>query len=272
MRYGGGGQDLNYLAYMYTVSLLVAVYLATNSLTLDRYLRWLYWGVAAACAMGTLLTGSRGGFACLIASGVFTMVLAGMSRRRIFTIVQILGMALVIYFLVRSSLPSMLLERATLGGGGASLAEDPRIRIWLQGLASVRRNPLFGVGAGVYATVTAIDGGKAYVAHNTFISVAVELGLVGLALYLVYIAMLFRAAWRLPRRERMLWTGCMVIWFLAAVSAGSQIDKFTWFLHTMVLVQAAAYTQTRPARKVPTYPVRPIPAVRGPMPPRAGHV
>jgi O-antigen ligase len=200
------------------------------------------------------------------------MVLAGLSRRRVITIVQILGLALVIYFLVWSILPSTLLERATLGGGGGtSLAEDPRIRIWMQGLASLRQNPLLGVGAGAYVTVTGAGGGKAYVAHNTFISVAVELGLVGLALYLAYIYMLFRAAWRLPKRERMLWTGCMAIWFLAAISAGSQIDKFTWFLHTMILVQSAAYIQSQRARNAAAHPVRPMPVARGPLPPRAGH-
>ena len=57
---------------------------------------------------------------------------------------------------------------------------------------------------------------------------------------------------------------------LMPLSAGSQIDKFSWFLHVMVLVQAAACTQPRPVRKLPPYPGRAVPVVRGPMPPRFG--
>ena len=45
-RYTGGGSDMNYLAYMCSAAILIAVYLATNPLPLDRFCRWFYWGMA----------------------------------------------------------------------------------------------------------------------------------------------------------------------------------------------------------------------------------
>ena len=50
-RFSGGGQDLNYLAYMLNVAILVAIYLAGSSRPLDRFLRWWYWGFAAWWAL-----------------------------------------------------------------------------------------------------------------------------------------------------------------------------------------------------------------------------
>jgi O-antigen ligase len=228
--------------------------------------------MAVACALGTLLTGSRGGFVCLLIAGGSSLVLAGVARRRILTILQVATVIVFVYVLVRYIVPAALLDRVTRP---ETLAEDPRMRIWARGLGALWQNPLFGVGAGAYAPATLISGERGSVAHNAFLSVVVELGVVGLAIYLTYVVMLFRAAWRMPRREKLLWTGVMVVWFFNANSAGSQTDKFGWFLHVMVLVQAAACTQHRPVRHRPVrkrspYPSRAVTIVRRPTPPRSG--
>lgn len=267
MRFSGGGQDLNYLAYMYSVSILVAVYLATNSSPVDRFCRWFYWGLAVLCALGTFLTGSRGGFVSLVTAGVFAMILAGMARRRILTVLQILAVAVFIYVLVQYVVPVALLNRVTQE---QSVEADPRAVIWARGWAAFLQSPILGVGAGAYGLATAVSGERASVAHNTFLSVLVELGVIGIALYLTYTVMLFRAAWRLPRREKLLWTGVLVVWFLSANSAGSQIDKFSWFVHVMVLVQAAASVEPAGVRKRRPYPNLDVPIVRKLMPPRFG--
>jgi O-antigen ligase len=249
-----------------SVSVLIAVYLATNVTALDRYCRWFYWGMAILCALECMLTGSRGGFISLLTAGVFAMILAGVSRRRILMIVQVLAVGLFVVILVRYIDPAALLTRVT---HEQSIAEDPRYGIWMRGLSAVWKSPILGVGAGDYATATAASGERSAVAHNTFISVLVELGVIGLALYLWYTVLLFRAAWRMPRREKFLWLGVLAVWFFSANSAGSQVDKFSWFVHVMVLVQAAACLQSRPARGLFPYPNRTVPIVRGPKPPRS---
>ncbi len=250
---------MNYLAYMCSAAILIAVYLATNPLPWDRFCRWFYWGMAVLCAITTVLTGSRGGFGCMLAAGLFSMVLAGVSRRRILTVLQVLAAVACVYFLARYIVPAALLNRVVWD---EPIAEDPRWGIWQRGLAVFWQHPLLGVGAGTYATATAVLGQRTMTAHNTFISILVELGTVGLALYLWYTIMLFRAAWRLPRREKLLWLGVLAIWFVNANSAGSQIDHFSWFLQIMVLVQAAACPKTRPAKKLPPYQVRVVPVAR----------
>ena len=95
--------------------------------------------------------------------------------------------------------PEELLDRVTLsGGGGTSLSEDPRVRIWTRGVELFWKRPILGYGTGSFFTVAADDNGVKRAPHNIFISVGVELGIVGLVLYLIYLALLFCAAWRLP--------------------------------------------------------------------------
>ncbi len=246
-RFTGGGQDLNYLAYMLCVAVLISVYMARNQRPLDRALRWGYWGLAAWCVLQTMLTGSRGGLLSLLITSVFVALLSGMKvgkalARKIMRIAIRLVLILAVgWFLGRTFVPQELFNRFTLGGaGGTSIEDDPRVRIWNRGMEGFWKHPIMGVGCAGFYTVAADEKGVARAPHSTFISVLVELGVVGLALYLLFLALLFRAAWRLPHRERLFWLGVLSISVLNCITCGSQGDKFTWFLYAMVVVQEAA--------------------------------
>jgi O-antigen ligase len=63
-----------------------------------------------------------------------------------------------------------------------------RIQLWAEGLKIFRLYPLFGTGLGGWAALS----GHYLSPHNTYLHVAVELGLVGLALYLIYIALFMK--------------------------------------------------------------------------------
>ena len=262
-RYTGGGHDLNYLAYMYSVSVLIAVYLATNSLTVDRYCRWFYWGLVAACGFGTVLTGSRGGFVALVIAGIFAMVLAGVARRRIFAVLQVLALAAVVFVLVRYIVPATVTGRVS--EATQNMWDDPRMRILQRGLAAIWNNPLFGSGNGSFMQVTLVRDDKLRASHNTYLGIVVELGFVGLTIYLVYLIMVFRATLRLPRREKLLWLGIFVVLFWNSFFGGGLFDRLTLFLHVMLLVQAAALARpsgNRPSQQAARRAI----ATVGPLP------
>ena len=52
VRYSGGGHDLNYLAMMFAISIVIAIYLASNPSKPERKLRWGYWAYVAAAVLG----------------------------------------------------------------------------------------------------------------------------------------------------------------------------------------------------------------------------
>ena len=268
-RFSGGGLDMNYLAYMCSVVVLIGVYMATNPSPLERLLRWGYWAIVMLCAVQVVLTGSRGGLISLVVAGVFAMVLAGASRRRIFAVLQVLVAAVLVIVVVRTFIASELLDRVTFsGGGGTSIEDDPRMRIWAAGIRAFQRNPLLGVGDGAYATATA-EGGKPAPSHNTFVCLLAEVGIAGTALYLVYLAMLFRSALRLPWREKVFWLGIMMVSMCNAVTCGSLIDRFTWSLYTLLLVQEVMFrgaSASRSRKPLPRGAGRPIVAPLRPNP------
>ena len=69
----------------------------------------------------------------MLMAALFAMVLAGVSRRRILTILQVLAAGRSFYVLARFCLfPAAPLNRVTRE---QPLAEDPRLGIWKRGLA-----------------------------------------------------------------------------------------------------------------------------------------
>ena len=271
MRVSGGGHDLNYLAMMFAVSIVIAVYLATNSSRLDRKVRWGYWGYTAAAVLGALLTGSRAGLACLMVTGFFCMLLAGFSLRRALQwskyLVPASLLALVVRFVVPAALQSRLLE-------GTATADSFAVRIgyWTRGItSSFVAQPMTGVGLGGYSAVTtALTGTKTGVAHNVAISILVELGVVGIVLFLVFVVSLYRAAWHMPWREKCFALALLTVWLIASMSAGSQIDHFSWFLQGLVATMAAACQQKPQGGRSRPYPSMGLPALGRRLRPRFG--
>jgi O-antigen ligase len=152
------------------------------------------------------------------------------------------------------------------GGGGTSIEDDPRMKIWSRGMDAFWKSPLVGVGSGGFFTAAEDERGLKRAPHNTFVSVIVELGVVGLVLYLVFLLLLFRAAWRLPHRERLLWIGILTITVVNAMTCGSQGDKFTWFLYAMASAQEAALGPLANKRRAkPVLPGGAMPQVIGPL-------
>lgn len=73
-------------------------------------------------------------------------------------------------------------------------ANRGRVAIWERGLESLFTRP-WGAGGGAYQSVDLRLGGAGLTAHNSFLQVAVELGIAGL---LIYVSM-YRSAWRTSR-------------------------------------------------------------------------
>jgi O-antigen ligase len=69
-----------------------------------------------------------------------------------------------------------------------------------------------------------------YVAHNTFLSVLVELGIVGALLLGGLLVSAFRSALRMPSLERCLWVALLLTWSVGVSSLTWEYRKPTWFL------------------------------------------
>jgi O-antigen ligase len=138
------------------------------------------WGLITLFAYASTLTNSRGGYIGVAGTISTYLLLATKGIKRIFYLSIGFGVLMVLA-------PARL---ASTTGGDASRAVN-----WGEGLAAFKAHPIFGVGYGNYADFNT----ELQVAHNTYIHVLSETGLLG---YVAFICLLYFTLIRLWRRIR----------------------------------------------------------------------
>ncbi|HEX7785874.1 MAG TPA: O-antigen ligase family protein [Methylomirabilota bacterium] len=190
--------DPNYFSLSALLSLPFAFYLLrTRQPKWERYF-------CIACLVLTLLgfalAASRGGLLGLAAS---VMVIAWRSRARVK--VMSAAVALLIPLMILS--PSSPLGRLFYPTYSDEDSSNSRLILWTAGLEMMRSHPLVGVGVGNYkeALDTVAPPGVSIrfsVAHNTYIQIGSELGVIGLLVFLGIIVTTLRSTERIRRAAR----------------------------------------------------------------------
>jgi len=248
VRYTGGGLNPNNLSLLLALSVPIAVYLASRSSPRLKFLRWAYWAFIPADVTGVFLTGSRGGVTAMTVGIILTLVVAplGKWRFKLMFIVCVVAASVLIPKLVSSC----LLERVGEGIHSHSFAN--RLEIWQKGFECWLEHPAIGVGAQGYswaATGTLQRPGQ--VAHNTFLQVLVDLGVVGLALYALCAALLLRCIWLMPRTECFLWLTVFAVWATGAMASSIGYHKYTWLVFALIFSQSSALCNGVPMHRQP---------------------
>lgn len=189
-------------------ALAVGVALAVALALALRDNPWLRAGAAVGiplCLLALFLTVSRGGLVSLAAVLIAGVVVAGGARKATLAFVAIAAIGSFVYFTAFA--PPEARDRIVASDGGTG-RED----LWKVGWRMVEANPVIGIGAGNFATSSVhyllepgvimrpdfiVDDPK--VAHNTYLEVLAELGIVGLALFLWIIGYSLLAAVRAAR-------------------------------------------------------------------------
>jgi O-antigen ligase len=253
-RYAGSGFDPNDLGLILALSLPMSFYLA--AIQRNQRVVWVYrlQQILAILAIG--LTSSR---AALIAAGVALLyVPIALSWAKTFR-EKCLFFALLA--IVSSCMVAFLPENSwkRWGGIGAELQHGTwgkRKLIWSAGVDLFREHPLIGVGAGSFGTATqralpasiARDNPFLPAAHNTFLSILAEEGLLGFALLLLLLFSLVLPVLRLPAIERSLWLVVLATWATGVFTLTWEDRKPTWFLFGVI----ASWTALRslPRKKI----------------------
>jgi O-antigen ligase len=258
--------DPNDLAMTLALALPMAWYLA---MTHRRHLvRWICGIYVPICAVSIGLTGSRGG---LVATCValmivpLTMVRLSAGRRAVAIFVLVISGVLTTAYL-----PDTVIARfATTGSefeGNVSIGG--RFKLWRAGLYAFLDKPIIGYGPGAFKPAIMPQLGRlAQVAHNSYISVLVEEGLVGFVLYGLMLVSVWLAIRRLPvldRRFAMVLMGTLAV---AMLPLTWEDHKVVWFILAALLGLAkadpvplqAAYEHFRSRQRVPAGPPRPAP-------------
>lgn len=244
-RFSAGGLDGNDLAMVLALSLPMAWYLG---MVLRRpLLRWACRAYLPVAVLGVGLTGSRGG---MLATTVALMFIPlSMTRLSPGRLVTALVMLLAAGCLAVAFVPETLIERlATTGTEVEAGRFGGRGKLWKAGLAVVPENPVFGHGIGSFKTaITPRLGSAAQVAHNSYVSVLVEQGIVGLALYLGMFVAVFVSVLKLPRLERRFALVLMATLAVAMFPLTWEDRRPAWFVLSVLLALSQALDLRRAA-------------------------
>lgn len=162
-------------------------------------------GAGALCTAGIFLTGSRGGLVALAVAVAAFLLVGARWRGRFLLVVAAVAVAGVGYFNYVAS-PEIRSHVSNVGSGTG------RLDLWTVGWRMVEEEPLHGVGAGNFPVSSvhyllepgAIERadyivGSPKVAHNTYLELWAELGIVGLALFLCVAGFCLLSALRAAR-------------------------------------------------------------------------
>jgi O-antigen ligase len=234
-RFATAGFDPNDLAVTLALALPMALYLSRRG----GVRAWFARAGAALAIPAILLTASR---TALIAAAlgfafvVFTWRGSALSHR-----ISSVALALLLLAGLVRLAPAASRERlASLPNELAGGNFHNRTRIWKTGLKLLKRRGVFGVGAGAYPTAVYPWLGKPpipgheYTAHNTFLSVLVETGVVGFALYAALLGSAALFAWLLDATGRALWFTSLAVWAVSVSTLTWENRKPSWLLFALI--------------------------------------
>jgi len=234
-RYSIDGFNANDLGLTVALGVPIAVYLMTRKK--GSWWFGLLLLMLAVSASALLLTGSRGSLLAVLAGSLMLGFLAMKMTPGRRAACLCLGAVVVIGGLLL--IPGNILSRyQNMFEEVQAGTLTHRTLIWTAGLEVFRDHALLGTGAGSYgaAVLRAID--VPYVAHNTFFSVLVELGVIGAMLFCGMLASAVYAVFHMAQRERYLWLAMLLTWTVGVSALTWEYRKPTWFLFAILAAHA----------------------------------
>ncbi|MBI4577493.1 MAG: O-antigen ligase family protein [Planctomycetes bacterium] len=227
-----------------------------------------------ACGRAMLLTFSRGTTLAFACAGVMLVLLW---NRKAFLLVLV---PLLVYFsFFPQQIPGILVGRFSstftrvdpegvrnprdVVVAGAKLDESSvgRLAIWQYGIEIIKENPLFGVGFGRFRLEILKLSGGTFDSHNTYLTIAAEMGLPALALFLSMLWLYSREAYHVWRASVVPFERMVAVGYLAGIVGmavsnvfGFRLNSnevtFHYWIMTAVIVRMAEFVRSaRPAEE-----------------------
>ena len=198
--------------------LLIIIFLVAHFGFLRGRYRIASYAVAPILFFGIFASESRTGLLALVAAPLLAVFIPSLTKRVAVRALLMYGLAAAALTVTIFAVPSIgesIVERySTLSQYSSEDTWAGRWSIWQGALQIIASNPLLGIGAGNFpyvATAYSVQvaqhaaevGAGAGTTHNIFLSVASELGLIGLLLFLGILLFAFRLALSLSRRSHL---------------------------------------------------------------------
>jgi O-antigen ligase len=223
--------------FVLVLGIPVAWYLASSISTnkVGYFFKLLNYAYIPAAFVGIALSGTRTAMIAAIPGMVFGITTLSRVRRSARVLIILLFAAFLFILLPYVETLSSFQRLGTTIDEITAGDLTGRTAIWREGLTSFAAHPLVGVGSNMYRSINSV--GK--LAHNSFLSVLVEVGLVGFVLFISILAIAFIQAWIQPKWDRRFWFTMLVVWTIGASTLTWEHRKTTWIFLSLLVASAA---------------------------------
>jgi O-antigen ligase len=267
-RFAAAGFDANELGTILALALPMAWYLGMTHR--QPILRWICRGYLPIGLFALGLTASRGAMiVATVALLIVPLTMTWLSPAKMAGVILLLiacGTIGVAYIpersLERLSSTKSEVEAGSLGGRG---------RVWKAGVLAFAQKPLMGYGTNGFKGAVSLLGYDV-VAHNTYLTILVEQGLVGFLPWFMMFVAVFLQVRRLPPLERRFGLVLLATLGIAILPLTWDDKKPVWFILAVLAayseallpgrVGAASVRQPRPLQTMPMTRQRMAPRAR----------
>jgi len=236
-RFSPGDTNPDGFGFILALGIPLAWYLAASKSTnrLGPLWKFINYAYIPAAFLGLALSGTRTALVASLVGMAFGLI--SLTRLRIWAriAIVILLTGVIIYLWPRVA---TLESFQRLGTTGTELTEgdlNNRTNNWREGFDAFVEHPIIGVGSNMYRSINSL--GK--VGHNSFISVLVELGLIGFLLFGIILAIVINQAWSHPSKwDRSFWLTVFAVWTIGSSTLTWEHRKTTWLFLSFIVASA----------------------------------
>lgn len=235
-RYTGLGGNANGVAAAIALALPLAWYL--GNFGARGLLRWLNYLYVPLAIFAVILTASRGGFLVAL-TGLMVVPLT-------FRYLRGKGRLAVIVFaslsvgLIAATVPLANFTRLTEASTEISDGSlSSRGSIWKAGLQVYTESPIVGIGTGSFPQTVEPILGRPAPAHNAFVTILVEMGVIGLGLYVANFLVVLIPLLRLPGPEKMFYLCFWSALIVSMLPSNVEDAQYVWALLTLMATRQA---------------------------------
>ncbi len=261
-RFTSGGNDPNDYAGLLVIVFFVVFYGLARQLPRSARLV-----LILPVLVGVLLSQSRTALIMLGVAPLLVLLSPGVARRSAKFTLLLYGIGGAVFAVIVYSIPSLgkiASDRySTLLQYQNENTWSGRLDIWQGTLQAIQSHPILGVGSGNFSEVISAEPSpvpylgsvqeSVAVAHNMFLSVASELGLVGLAVFLFVVFSALRQASALARRNVSLGLGLLlglVAYLIGGMALTWEYTKISYLLYGSVLALSLRTTRESSAGEI----------------------
>jgi O-antigen ligase len=113
---------------------------------------------------------------------------------------------------------------------------NQRTNIWTVGWQAFVQAPIFGSGAGSFASAAGL--GPLDTAHNTVLAILVSGGLIGLFLAVAIVVLVMKSVIQTHGVVRYAFALALLVWMMTSLVATVEESRTTWFLFALIAVAA----------------------------------